>query len=182
MSGHCPNATVCCNLPCTGGCDSCVAADKASGADGTCGPVKAGADPNNFCSATATNCQTGSCDGASACGFVNPGVACGNGPTCASDVFKAQDTCNAAHSCVVGTSGACANDFSCADGTSCNTACTATGTAPNGMSSGCAAGFYCDTVPATPVCSNTLKAPGATCNNSYECMNGTCSMMMGTCN
>src|SRR5262249_43392447 len=40
---------VCCNSACTGICQTCVAAHKASGADGTCGNAKDGADPHNDC-------------------------------------------------------------------------------------------------------------------------------------
>jgi hypothetical protein len=46
---------------------------------------------------------------------------------------------------------------------------------------GCAAGAYCDTVPATPVCSTTQKTTGTTCVNNYECKNGTCAeVVVGT--
>jgi hypothetical protein len=74
-----------------------------------------------------------------------------------------------------GTSAPCPNNLACADAYSCLTVCSVTGTAPAGTSVGCAAGTYCDTVPSTPVCSNTRKAPTTPCNNSFECASGTCA-------
>ena len=38
--------TVCCDKACNGKCEACTAAIKGAGADGTCGPVKAGTDPD----------------------------------------------------------------------------------------------------------------------------------------
>ncbi len=58
--GHCPGANlVCCNSACDQTCESCLAADKGTGLDGTCGPVALNTDPYGQC--------TYECDGAGAC-------------------------------------------------------------------------------------------------------------------
>ncbi|MBI4705417.1 MAG: hypothetical protein HY744_30305 [Deltaproteobacteria bacterium] len=66
---------VCCGSVCQGKCEACAAA-KTGGADGTCGPVVPGTDPD-------AECPLGqSCKGAGACAFVcgqklaPPGGAC----------------------------------------------------------------------------------------------------------
>jgi hypothetical protein len=74
-----------------------------------------------------------------------------------------------------GTSAPCPNNMMCANAYSCMAACSVTGTAPAGTSVGCVAGYYCDTVPATPTCSNTPKATNTPCNNNFECMSQTCT-------
>lgn len=90
-------------------------------------------------------------------------------------------TCNGAGACNAGGSPqACSGNLLCASGTSCLTACGVNGTAPNATSTGCVAGYYCDTVPTTPTCSNVKKSTLATCNNNFECQNGTCNS--GKCN
>ena len=63
MSGNCPATDlVCCDLPCAGVCESCLAA-QTCGVDGTCRDIAAGTDPdmecmqNNVC--FGGSCQTG---------------------------------------------------------------------------------------------------------------------------
>ena len=47
-SGFCADG-VCCDQACNGVCQACTAAKKGSGADGVCGPIKAGSDPDSEC-------------------------------------------------------------------------------------------------------------------------------------
>jgi hypothetical protein len=47
-SGNCVDG-VCCNSPCAGLCQACTTAKKGSGANGTCGAVAPGTDPDNEC-------------------------------------------------------------------------------------------------------------------------------------
>jgi hypothetical protein len=58
-SGFCADG-VCCNEACTGTCQACTAAEQGGGADGTCGPVAIGTDPNKQCAGLACNGQ-GAC-------------------------------------------------------------------------------------------------------------------------
>jgi hypothetical protein len=68
LGGNCVEG-VCCNTACTGTCQSCLALNKVSGADGTCGAVKAGVDPRGSCTDDGSPACTlnGMCDGAGAC-------------------------------------------------------------------------------------------------------------------
>ena len=62
QSGFCVDG-VCCNSACTASCVACSAAKKGSGADGTCGTIAAGTDPDSECSGGTPNCN-----GAGGCG------------------------------------------------------------------------------------------------------------------
>ncbi len=53
---------VCCNTSCNGLCQACTTAKKGSGADGTCGNIQAGSDPDNECAGSST------CNGVGGCG------------------------------------------------------------------------------------------------------------------
>jgi hypothetical protein len=68
-SGNCVES-VCCDDPCDGTCESCLAANTPS-ADGTCDDIDSGSDPDGECSAT--NCYTGNCDGSGACDIYSGG-------------------------------------------------------------------------------------------------------------
>jgi hypothetical protein len=60
LSGHCPTDDgVCCDQPCAGSCESCLAADTC-GTTGTCADVVPATDPDGECNAGAT-CFNGSC-------------------------------------------------------------------------------------------------------------------------
>ena len=61
-SGFCADG-VCCDTSCTATCVACTTAKKGGGADGTCGNVAAGMDPDSECSGATPNCN-----GAGACG------------------------------------------------------------------------------------------------------------------
>lgn len=60
MRGNCVDL-VCCDTACAGLCLACSAAKKGTGADGTCGPIKSGTDPDEECNGSHT------CDGNGAC-------------------------------------------------------------------------------------------------------------------
>lgn len=62
-SGNCVDG-VCCNAPCTGTCESCLALDTGA-ENGLCSPVPVGTDPGDECTDEA--CFSGTCDGARAC-------------------------------------------------------------------------------------------------------------------
>jgi hypothetical protein len=59
-SGFCVDG-VCCNDACNAGCQACTAAKKGSGANGACGNIAAGTDPDNECTGILN------CNGAGAC-------------------------------------------------------------------------------------------------------------------
>jgi hypothetical protein len=54
FSGNCSPDGVCCDTPCNGLCESCLAAKTCAGTDGTCAPIPPGNDPDN-------ECPTGAC-------------------------------------------------------------------------------------------------------------------------
>jgi hypothetical protein len=72
-SGICVEG-VCCNSICDAECDSCLAATKASGSSGACGPRKAGAACGTTACVNATTLGKSACDGLGAC--VTLQVAC----------------------------------------------------------------------------------------------------------
>ncbi len=76
-SGFCPGDDgVCCDLACEQTCEACVMA-KTGMADGSCAVVTATTDPDNECTADATNCIGDTCGGvAGVCGPAMVGVLC----------------------------------------------------------------------------------------------------------
>lgn len=85
-TGSCVDG-VCCDSPCAGACAACTSAKKGGGADGVCGPIAAGLDPDDECAVDpgypATCGPDGTCDGAGACrAHAVPGTACAT-PSCA---------------------------------------------------------------------------------------------------
>src|SRR5688572_26032504 len=73
---------VCCDTPCSGTCEACTAALKGSGPDGVCGPIAAGADPQDECAVQGeASCGfDGNCDGAGACSRYAAGTLCREAP------------------------------------------------------------------------------------------------------
>lgn len=79
LSGFCVDG-VCCNSACTTTCMACSASKKGSGANGMCGSVAGGTDPDN-------ECALGNCDGSGACSAsfgATTGAPCVNGNDCQS--------------------------------------------------------------------------------------------------
>lgn len=139
-SGFCVDG-VCCNTSCTGKCQACSAAKKGSGADGTCGPIADGTDPDKECpqntctGSTETNAQV--CNGAGACRtngttactpFACSGSACATSCTtdaqCDASAYCSSGVCvadlAAGASCTRNEQ--CAGNF-CVDGVCCDKAC-----------------------------------------------------------
>jgi hypothetical protein len=78
LSGFCTEG-ICCDTRCDGLCQSCRAAEKASGdEDGNCGPAAEGSDPHDDCGADdpASCDKDGSCDGSGQCRLYEGGTEC----------------------------------------------------------------------------------------------------------
>ncbi|MEZ4309529.1 MAG: kelch repeat-containing protein [Polyangiaceae bacterium] len=141
---------VCCDSPCNGACESCLAKDKASGSDGLCGPVKASTDPADECPADEANTcgADGACDGIGACRtFALEGTKCGDTVCMGSAVLVNQ--CDGAGKCAV--SGTECSPFACVAG-ACAQACAG--------DVDCAEGFVCSP-------SQQCKQSVATCDGDH---------------
>ena len=136
QSGFCTDG-VCCDGACTGTCVACSAATKGQGADGQCGPVKAGFDPGSECAAqAASSCgQNGSCNGLGTCGLHAAGTICA-AASCSGATEKSASTCDGSGQCLAGGTKVCIQGYACM-GTLCKTDCV--------DSTACAAGYVCDT-------------------------------------
>lgn len=155
-SGYCIEG-VCCESSCGTVCQSCLAANKAGGADGYCGPVKDGFDPKSNCS-DAGGCSTdGQCDGKGACRFRPAGTSCG--PTTCSSNSVTGKICNGSGVCIDGSGKDCA-PYICA-ASKCSTPCKS--------DSDCVAGNFCD----GGTCKRQL-ANGSNCAASGDCSSGLC--------
>ncbi|HVU05163.1 MAG TPA: hypothetical protein VHE30_25615 [Polyangiaceae bacterium] len=64
-TGNCVDG-FCCDQACSGACMACSTSKKGSGANGTCGQIKNGTDPDTECAADALSCTTAVCS-AGAC-------------------------------------------------------------------------------------------------------------------
>jgi hypothetical protein len=101
-SGICVQG-VCCSSLCDAECDSCLAADKASGSSGVCGPRKAGAACGTTACVNASTLSEATCDGLGACVTTQvtcTPYACASG-ACVSNCALATD-CAEPHLCVAG--------------------------------------------------------------------------------
>ena len=134
-SGACADG-VCCDSACTGTCVACSAAMKGQGADGQCGPIKAGFDPGSECAAqAASTCgQNGSCNGQGACGLHPAGTICA-AASCSGATEKSASTCDGSGQCLAGSTKTCIQGYACM-GPLCTTGCVDT--------TACAAGYVCD--------------------------------------
>jgi hypothetical protein len=158
-SGFCVDG-VCCDTACNGTCQACTATLKSGGADGTCGPIAAGADPQGECADQgATSCGTnGACNGAGACQKYAAGTACG-AASCSGTVLTNANFCNGTGSCSNNGTTNCA-PYACV-GAACNTFCT--------LDTDCAPGAYCNGAQ----CKAKL-ANGAACTGNNACGSGFC--------
>lgn len=186
-NGHCfgTGLQICCNTECDGVCESCLAAEKASGAgQGSCGPVLNNSDPYDSCPTSGSNdCQRSVCDGAGACGIQSSTTLCGEADVCMNSQFTVQQNCDGTSLTCPAPVGLmpCPGGHSCLDVNSCGTACTATaGAPPNGVQTGCAPTFYCSTPGSPGTCSARLGS-GQTCTQNFECLSNTCNCPGGDC-
>lgn len=159
QSGFCVDG-VCCNSACTSTCQACSAAKKGAGADGTCGPVVTGADPDNECTtdAQSTCGKTGTCNGAGSCQLYASGTTCGS-PVCQGTVLKAQ-VCDGVGSCITAAMGQDCAPYACSGG-ACLGSCT--------MNTDCASGSICSMGSCIPPIAN-----GGTCLDGTQCQSGNC--------
>jgi hypothetical protein len=166
LSGFCADG-LCCDGACSGVCLACSAAKKGGGADGACGPVAAGGDPDSECAADAANpCGLdGECSGSGSCRQAPSTTACGTA-SCAGGVLTGMH-CDGGGTCVAGAPVSCA-PYACASPTACAGSCAA--------DTDCADGAWCDTGDST--C--RPKAPdGTACVAGKECDSGLC--VQGVC-
>jgi len=95
-SGFCVDG-VCCEEACTTTCMACSSAKKGNGADGICGKIIAGADPD-------AECKVGACNGTGACASV---IQLGVGSSCASNAQCGSGFCVSGVCCNNTCSGQC---------------------------------------------------------------------------
>jgi uncharacterized protein YkwD len=138
-SGNCPvQDGVCCQAACSGGCVSCATA-KTGQANGICGAVSGGTDPDGECTAQgAATCQANGtgCNGSAqnpGCNLYPSGTTCTN-PSCTSGQQTTAGTCNGTGTCNTGNSTSC-SPYVCGSST-CLTSCTS--------NSQCATGYSCN--------------------------------------
>ncbi len=165
--------SVCCNMMCSGTCQSC----KLAGSAGTCTPVAQGQDPDSECAGTDV------CDGGMGCVKVN-GETCAMGAQCLSGNCVDGVCCNlgcggTCQACdLAGSVGTCTNVPSNADPANecaagdCNGggACEKTNGDGCGNAAECASGFCADGVCCDTACNGTCVAcnvagNGGTCTN-----------------
>ncbi len=160
-TGNCIDG-YCCDTACGGACEACSAVNKGSGADGVCGAIGVGKDPDDECATSAaTTCGTsGTCDGARSCALYGPGQACGS-DVCLGGA-EVRQVCDGLGLCGVtqDKAVACA-PYQCTGGR-CLGACGADGD--------CVDGFYCQGGGCVP-----KQALGAACAADRECGLGHCA-------
>jgi len=182
-SGFCVDG-VCCASACSGTCSACAQAKKVSGADGTCGFVPQGDDPDDECSGVDV------CDGAGLCKKPN-GAACGNNGVCSTGHCEDGVCCNMAcsgscKSCKVpGSVGTCTNHLAGSDPeTGCNGGnpnCNGQGScglglqgAPCASAAGCSTGHCVDGFCCNGGCAAACQACAMTLTGQS---NGVCSFV-----
>ncbi|MEZ4314092.1 MAG: hypothetical protein R3F14_39230, partial [Polyangiaceae bacterium] len=153
-SGFCADG-VCCNTSCTATCNACSALKKGQGADGTCGAILVGTDPDNECAGAAN------CSGGSSCSLL------GNGTTCAQDTECSSGFC---------VDGVCCN-------TVCNALCQACTAAKKGSGSNGTCGSIASGADPDDECvgsqtcngSGGCKLPnGDACTAATDCLSNNC--------
>jgi len=184
LSGSCADG-VCCDTACTGACQACTTAKKGSGADGACGPIADGSDPDVECASR--SCSGGLITNAYVC---NGSGVCRGAGTTSCDGYGCYDTSNCRSSCVSGADCvsthfcsststctpkkvngiACGGDSECTsahcvDGVCCDTGCSASCQACNvaGTVGTCTA---TDETGCAPICGNGWR------NEAEECDDG----------
>jgi len=154
-SGFCVDG-VCCSNSCNDPCLACTAAKKGQGADGTCGPIITGTDPDN-------ECVNSECNGAGVC--IAP-TNLPNGTSCTA-------------------SSECASTF-CVDGVCCDSACSGSCQACTATKKGQGTNGTCgvikyDTDPDEECYAGACNGGGACqyynsapCGQDAQCLSGYC--------
>lgn len=153
---------VCCSTDCRGTCEACSAAKKGGGADGDCGPIPDGLDPDDECEQqpVSTCQQDGTCDGGGHCRLYAAGTPCTD-PSCKAGQYAGQGKCDGEGTCKVPASQPCAPGICTADETSCSLLCS--------VPEDCADGAFCN----AGVCASK-RTQGTPCTDSQECLSGFC--------
>jgi cysteine-rich repeat protein len=152
---------VCSNTACVGFCQAATAAKKGQGADGTCGPIIAGSDPDDECAAQASQTcgTTGACNGSGACQLYSASTVCA-APSCSNGMLTTGSNCTGTGTCATGLTVTC-NGFTCANGTACNTSCSS--------DSQCMLGNFCNAGACV-----AKKPDGVQCSATDQCVSSNC--------
>ena len=152
---------VCCNLACTGECQTCTA----TGSVGTCTSIGPGGTPRGttLCPLGSTCGNTGLCNGTGACQVAAANTSCTVTQTCSGNTLSGPaGACDGAGVGCNPVISSCPTGYACANGTSCATTCT-------GTSTGCASGYICNgTTCVLPL------ANGTSCTTDSQCANLHC--------
>lgn len=156
-SGFCVE-DVCCDASCGAACSSCRAASTGM-ADGVCGFVQSGTDPDDDCDESSAVCgRDGHCDGAGACRFKGVDEPCGD-ESCSAGMYSPAAYCDGAGACAQPASISCGN-YPC-QGTLCAVTCNPSVQCPDGL--------WCDSGSC-----RAKKPNGGGCNDDVECISSDC--------
>ncbi|MFO0617547.1 MAG: proprotein convertase P-domain-containing protein [Polyangiaceae bacterium] len=151
VSGNCADG-VCCNTSCTGSCQACSAVKKGAGANGTCGFIVLGSDPDAECAGAFT------CDGAGVCESCSDTVQNGN---------ETDTDCG-------GSCGGCANGDACVVNGDClSNLCAGNVCTPTGCSNGVKDGSETDIDCGGGIC--PACAPPKACLIGADCTENVCT-------
>jgi MYXO-CTERM domain-containing protein len=164
LSGLCVDG-VCCDTDCAGPCRACSQALKGQGADGVCGLVADGRDPDDDCPSTGEGVCVGDgvCNAGGLCRAVTMGDQCSPSSCNSLAQQKNADTCNEQGVCTARGNSECA-PFLCegtGSGSGCLTECT--------DATDCQTGLLCNSgYCGTPVTN------GQPCSSDVMCASGHC--------
>ena len=175
-SGQCVDG-VCCDSACEGTCQACSAAKKGNGADGECGAVLVGSDPDLECSDEGpAGCgDDGSCDGVGACRSYSAGTPC-SPAVCTGGAAVAAGSCDGEGTCLDGQATPCA-PFGCGQ-IVCNDVCGSAEQCASGNQ--CANGACVGLVSQGGVCTTDSQCQSAACVDGY-CCNSACTGLCEAC-
>jgi MYXO-CTERM domain-containing protein len=175
---HCVDG-VCCDTACNQKCNSCLASEKLTGADGVCGAIKVDTDPADECAAAADACGAdGQCDGQGACrSFAKPQTLCLDSKCVDEKHEDPARACNGSGKCVDAADVACERGYLCKAG-ACLTTCTTTADCD------ATAGFECTgglcQVPQAGACQVDLDCATGHCSD-HVCCDTACGQKCNSC-